>query len=252
MKPIRAIIADDEEQLRGLLHRKLASRWPELEIVAEAGDGEQALGLLRDLRPDIAFLDIRMPGMSGIDVAKQALGTSLFVFVTAYDKYAVAAFENEAVDYILKPVSDDRLKKTITRLKARLAVDRPLADISAVLEKVSQKLKQAPEHLQWIKAQQKDGVRLVPVADIFYFKATDKYTTLRTRDAELLIRKSLGDLEKELDPELFWRVHRSAIVNVRQIHAVSRAVAGTGSIKFKDIPDRIAVSRQYGHLFRQM
>src|SRR5574340_89249 len=120
MKPIRAIIADDEEQLRGLLRRKLASRWPELEIVAEAGDGEQALKLLKDLRPDIAFLDIRMPGFSGIEVAKQAAGTSLFVFVTAFDKDAVEAFENEAVDYILKPASDDRLKKTMTRLKARL------------------------------------------------------------------------------------------------------------------------------------
>ena len=251
MKPVRAIIADDEEALRDHLKKKLSGLWPELEVVGGARDGEAALNMIRGLKPDIAFLDISMPWMSGIEVAKAATGVCLFVFVTAHDEFAVEAFEREAVDYLLKPVTDERLAGTIRRLKERLAT-APVPDLSGVLERLSRALPKAPSHLQWIKAQHKDGVRLIAVNDIYFFRATDKYTTVRTRDGEFLIRKTLKELENELDPAQFWRVHRAAIVNARLIQKVDRSLAGTRAIRFKDLPDNLTVSRAYAHLFKQM
>jgi DNA-binding LytR/AlgR family response regulator len=251
VKPIRAIIADDEEALRDHLRKRLSGLWPELEVMGAAQDGETALGMIRDLKPDIAFLDISMPGMSGIEVAKAAAGACLFVFVTAHDAFAVEAFEREAVDYLLKPVTDERLAGTIGRLKERLAV-APVPDLSAVLERLSSALPKAPGSLQWIKAQHRDGVRLIAVSDIYFFRATDKYTTVRTRDGEFLIRKTLKELENELDPAQFWRVHRAAIVNARLIQKVDRSIAGTRTIRFTDLPDNLTVSRAYAHLFKQM
>jgi DNA-binding LytR/AlgR family response regulator len=248
----RAIIADDEEPLRAYLRRRLAALWPELEIAAEARDGEEAMQLIDTIKPDIAFLDIKMPGLSGLDVARKTTGLSHFVFVTAFDKYAIEAFDQGAVDYLLKPVTDERLVKTIKRLKARLASGAPAPDISNVIEKVAQALKQSPAHLQWIKAQHKGGVRLIAVNDVYYFKAADKYTAVRIQEGELLIRKSITELEDELDPEMFWRVHRGAIVNIKFIRAVARSVAGTSLVKFNDISDQVTVSRAYNHLFRQM
>lgn len=251
MRQRRAIIADDEGTLRGHLRRKLAAHWPELEVVGEAGDGEGAFRLIRDLRPDIAFLDISMPALSGIEVARQAAGAALFVFVTAHDEFAVQAFEREAVDYLLKPVTDERIEKTVRRLKERLAA-KSAPDLSAAFERLSRAAQERPAHLQWIKAQQKDGVRLVPVNDVYFFRSTDKYTTVRTREGEFLIRKPLKDLERELDPAQFWRVHRAAIVNVRMILKVDRNIAGMRTIRFRDLPDTLAVSRACAHLFKQM
>ena len=251
MKPVRAIIADDEESLRDHLRKKLSMLWPELEIAGAAPDGEAARTMIRDLRPDIAFLDITMPGLSGIEVAKAAAGTCLVVFVTAHDQFAVEAFEREAVDYLLKPVTDERLADTIRRLKVWLTAT-PGPDISGVLERLSRALPQAPSHLQWIKAQHKDGVRLIAVSDIYFFRSSDKYTTVRTREGEFLIRKTLKELESELDPAQFWRVHRAAIVNVRLIQKVDRSIAGTRTIRFKDLSDTLTVSRAYTHLFKQM
>jgi DNA-binding LytR/AlgR family response regulator len=251
MKRLRAIIADDEEALRDHLRKKLAVLWPELEVAGAAQDGEAALKLIQDLKPDIAFLDISMPGMSGIEVATAAAGACLFVFVTAHDEFAIEAFEREAVDYLLKPVTDERLAGTIRRLKERLAA-APIPDLAAVLERLSKAMPKAPSHLQWIKAQHKDGVRLIAANDIYFFRATDKYTTVRTRDGEFLIRKTLKELENELDPSQFWRVHRAAIVNARLIQKVDRSLAGTRIIRFKDLPDNLTVSRAYAHLFKQM
>jgi DNA-binding LytR/AlgR family response regulator len=251
VKPVRAIIADDEEVLQQHLKKRLSSLWPELVVAGDAQDGEAALGMIRALKPDIAFLDISMPGMSGIEVAKAATGACLFVFVTAHDEFAIEAFEREAVDYLLKPVTDERLTNTIRRLKERLAAAAG-PDLSGVLERLSKALPKAPGHLQWIKAQHRDGVRLIAVSDIYFFRATDKYTTVRTRDGEFLIRKTLKELENELDPAQFWRVHRAAIVNARLIQKVDQSVAGTRTIRFKDLPDNLTVSRAYAHLFRQM
>ena len=173
------------------------------------------------------------------------------MFVTAHDQYAIEAFEREAVDYLLKPVSEERLARTVKRLRERLLSSPP--DLSIMLENLSRALrKTSSQYLQWIKAQHRDSVRLVPVSDVFYFKSTDKYTGVRTRDAELLIRKTLTELERELDPSQFWRVHRAAIVNVKSILHVKHDHAGASIITFKDIPDQLPVSRAYTHLFKQM
>jgi DNA-binding LytR/AlgR family response regulator len=251
MKSLRAIIVDDEDVLRTYLKKKLALFWPELEVAGEARDGEAALRLIHDLRPDIAFLDIKMPGLSGLEVAGRAAGACLFVFITAHDQFAIEAFESEAVDYLLKPVTEERLGKTIERLKARLS-SSGLPELKGVFERLSRTLAPSSGHLQWIKAQHKDGVRLIPVSEVYFFRTTDKYTTVRTRDSEFLIRKSIKELEGELDPAQFWRVHRAAIVNARAIHTVKRDLAGTHSIRFRDIPDHVVVSRACGHLFKQM
>ena len=251
VKKVRAIIADDEEALRDHLRKKLSGLWPELEVAGEARDGDAALNLIRDLKPDIAFLDISMPGLSGIDVARKTAGACLFVFVTAHDEFAVEAFEREAVDYLLKPVTDERLSETIRRLKERLTA-AAAPDLSGALERLSKSLPKAPGHLQWIKAQHKDGVRLIAVSDIYFFRATDKYTTVRTREGEFLIRKTLKELENELDPAQFWRIHRAALVNARLIQKVDRSLAGTRTIRFRDLPDTLTVSRAYAHLFKQM
>ena len=253
MKPIRAIIADDEETLRSYLRKKLSAAWPELVIAGEVGDGATALRLIEDAKPDVAFLDIQMPGVSGIEVARRIAGTCSIVFITAYHQYAVEAFENEALDYLVKPVTDERLEKTVNRLRERLNSAQPVSpNFSEIIEKVALSFQKFPGHLQWIKTQHKDGVRLIPVGDIYYFRATDKYTTVRTKDGEFLIRKTIKELEQELDPDQFWRVHRAAIVNARTIQSVSHSLAGTYMIQFKDIRDDLSVSRAYSHLFKQM
>jgi DNA-binding LytR/AlgR family response regulator len=240
MKQVRAVIADDEEALRDHLKRKLLLIWPELVIAGEAGDGSAALRLIEDVGPDVAFLDVQMPGMTGIEVARKIAGTC-----------AIEEFENEALDYLLKPVTEDRLEKTVKRLKERLNSSLS-PHMSEVVEKVALAFQKPAARLQWIKAQDKDGVRLIPADEIYYFKATDKYTTVRTRDSQFLIRKTIQELEEELDPNHFWRVHRSAIVNVRAVLNVSRSLAGACSVKFKDIHDELLVSRAYSHLFKQM
>lgn len=252
MKQMRAIIADDEETLRLYLKEKLAGAWPELVVIGEAGDGETALRLIEEKQPDMAFLDVQMPGVSGIEVARGIAGDCAVVFITAYDKYAVEAFENEALDYVLKPVTEERLEKTVKRLKERLTFSQKAPNGVEAIEKVVRALEKGPSRLQWIKAQHKNGVRLIPVGDIYYFKATDRYTVVRTRDGEHLIRKTIKELENELDPDLFWRVHRAAIVNAGTIHVVDHSFSGGCTVKFRDIEDRLTVSRAYSHLFKQM
>jgi DNA-binding LytR/AlgR family response regulator len=252
MRLIRAIIADDEETLRSHLRKKLSLLWPELVISGEAKDGIEALRLIENVQPDIAFLDIKMPGLSGIEVGRKTTGKCSAVFVTAYDQYAVEAFENEALDYLLKPVTDERLEKTIKRLKERIASPSLLPDMSAVLEKAALALQKPPEHLQWIKARHRGGIRLIPCSTIYFFKAKDKYTAARTRDGEFLIRKTIKELSEELDPDQFWRVHRGAIVNVKNINMVGRSIAGRYVIILKDIQERLSVSRAYFQRFRLM
>lgn len=254
MPPVSAIIADDEKALRDYLRRQLETVWPELEILAEAENGEQALELITTENPDIAFLDIRMPGLTGIDVAAKATGSCRIVFVTAYDQYAVDAFEKAAVDYLLKPVSSARLNITVKRLKASLKIGAPIShDLTELLENLLQSGRgtRGTEHLNWIRAQYQDGVRLIPINDVCYFKASDKYTVVRTRDHEALIRKPIKALAKELDPKTFWQVHRSTIVNVKCIDKVSRALTGRLVLKLKQPPETLMVSRTYAHLFKQ-
>ena len=250
-----AIIADDEEQLRIYLKSKLAVLWPELNICGEAENGLEALRLIETCRPVVAFLDIKMPGLSGIEVARKIGSGCRIVFITAFDQYAVEAFENEAIDYILKPVTDQRLQKTIKRLKKQISEKAITSlDITQRMDRLLAALKDRPAagYLKWIKVRQGEEVRLISVDDICYFKAEDKYTVLRTREGESLIKKTIQQLTEELDPDQFWRIHRGIIISVRQVGRVSRSFAGRLIIKLKDLPETLTVSRSYAHLFKQM
>jgi len=251
---VTAVIADDEPHLATHLASRLAALWPELDLLATAANGLEALERIETLQPDIAFLDIRMPGLTGLEVARRLNVPCRIVFVTAYDQYAVEAFEREAVDYLLKPVNDERLQQTIARLRNSLAQpaaalpDPLLVQLQALLSESGSK----PGPLRWVKAQVGQAVKLVATEDICYFQATDKYTAVLTRDAELLIRTPIKELVEQLDPEQFWQVHRGTLVNVRQIAAARHDALGRVSLQLKDRRETLAVSRGYAHLFRQM
>jgi len=251
----KAVIADDEKELRTYLRSLLSDVWPELTICGEAKNGKEALQMVESLHPDVAFLDIRMPGFSGMEVAKRIADLTRTVFVTAYDQYAVEAFEKEAVDYLLKPVSKERLIQTVQRLKNQLNFSsEPPARLAQVIEQVLSKLSGRGEanFLRWIKAQHKDSIRLIPVEEADYFKAEDKYTLVITKEGESLIKKSIKELAQELDPGQFWQIHRGIIVNVFKIDKVSRSLTGRGILKLKERPELLTVSRNYLHLFKQM
>ena len=255
MANLEAIIADDEENLRIHLKSRLAALWPELIICAEAENGLEALDLIETCRPAIAFLDIKMPGLSGIEVAQKMGANCRVVFITAFDQYAIEAFENEAVDYILKPVTDKRLLKTINRLKKQMSgFSNPPNDFSRTMDRLLNTLKdkQLPGYLKWIKVRHGQEVRLIAIDDVCYFKAEDKYTVVKTREGESLIKKSIRQLTEELDPDQFWRIHRGTIVNVSKIAKVHRAFGGKLLIQLKDLSETLTVSRSYGHLFKQM
>ena len=246
---MRAIIADDEPHLAADLQRSLKSLWPELQIVAVVFDGIAAQQTLQELKPDIAFLDIRMPGQSGLDAARWAGADCRVVFVTAYDDHAVQAFEQAAVDYLLKPVSDERLERCVERLQQRslFAPDVLLTRLQQLLATPTM-----PEPLRWLRVQVGQTVRMVAVEEVCYFQSADKYTTLLTRDAELLLRTPLKDLIGQLDPGQFWQVHRGTLVNVKQIVSAHHDLLGKVSLSLKDRTEKVAVSRSYAHLFRQM
>ena len=255
---VRAVIADDEPNLSRYLRERLAVLWPELEIVGIAANGPEAKALIASLEPQIAFLDIRMPGLSGLDVARALAGVHV-VFVTAFDQYAVEAFERAAVDYLLKPVSDERLEATIERLKERLAAAAP-AIAPEIAEALALLRRHLPptgrdasgERLAWIRAAVGAQVRLISVDDVCYFSANDKYTSVFTGDGEALIRTPLKELAAQLDPERFWQIHRGAIVNVAHVAATTRDVTGRVKVKLKGRSETLAVSRAYAHRFRQM
>ena len=254
MKTYSAIIADDEE-LRKFLRLRISEIWPDLNICGEAKNGREAVALIETLQPDIAFLDIRMPGLSGIDVARNIGGRCQVVFITAYDQYAIEAFENEAIDYLLKPVDSQRLKKTVERVQRRLRTSSTLPEnYSVIAEKLISRLT-APEtasYLKWIKAQHGGEIRLISTDDISYFKAADKYTLVISKFGESLINKPIKELARELDPEKFWQIHRSTIVNVACVSKVSRSLTGRHVIKLAGIEEPLTVSRTYAHLFKQM
>ena len=245
-----AIVAEDEPILRTQLEGKLAKLWPELEIIASVEDGAAALEALEDRAPDFMFLDIQMPEMTGVEVARHVGGRSHVVFVTAYDQYAIQAFETGAVDYILKPATDERLAVSIERLKAKLAT--PPADLNAVLAKITEQMGGKKEKLQWIKATQGPNLRLIPVAEVLFFQSDEKYTRVVTVDNEALIKTSIRELLDGLDTEVFWQVHRSTLVNVNAIAAVTRDFRGQAHVKIKGKDESLVVSRIYSHLFKQM
>jgi len=248
-----ALIVDDERLMRSQVRGRLARVWPDLEIVGEAENGLQALEMVAALKPDLVFLDIRMPGMSGLEVARELSGTTHVVFITAYDQHAIEAFEYGAVDYLLKPVEEDRLEKTIARLKERMKA--PPSSLDRLLAQLAGQVKQQPkaQGLRWIKAQVGVNLRLIPVEEVVYFQAEDKYTRVFTGNAEALIRKPIKELAEELDPEKFWQVHRATIINASEVAVVARdPLRDRLLVSFKSRDDKIEVSRSYVHLFRQM
>ena len=245
-----AIVAEDEETLRHQLVEQLGQLWPELAIVGEAADGVQALRLLDELRPDVLFLDIQMPGATGLEVARQASGRCHVVFVTAYDQHAVAAFDQGAVDYVLKPVSAARLFTAVSRVKARLGT--PPAVLDVALEKISSSAPSSKQYLRWINASVGQSLKLITVDEISYFQADNKYTRVVTGEGEALIRKPLKELVDERDPNQFWQIHRSTLVNATSIAGVARDFRGRMLVKLKTRVETLLVSDSYTHLFRQM
>jgi DNA-binding LytR/AlgR family response regulator len=251
----RAIIAEDEIPSLNLLKKQLLSVWPELDIVGEAENGIEAKRMIEELRPDCAFLDIKMPGLSGMEVARLTAGICRVVFITAYDQYAVDAFDNEAVDYILKPATEERLERTVSRLKAQIDSKSPIGDISDTLERLMSKMnKQQPakQYLQWVRAQVGDSISLVPAEKIYFFQARDKYTTVMTKNEEYLIRKTIAELAEELDPDLFFRIHRGTIVNASFIDKIYTLPGSRGQLRLKDRPEIHNISRSYSNRFKQM
>ncbi|MFT5588557.1 MAG: DNA-binding LytR/AlgR family response regulator [Bradyrhizobium sp.] len=247
-----ALIADDERLMRDQLRLRLAQVWPELDIVAEARNGDEAIALTAGHRPDFVFLDIRMPGRSGLDAAQAIGSASHIVFVTAYDQYAIDAFERGAVDYLLKPAEPERLRLTVARLKARLA--SPPAPLGDMLTQLAQQLGLAakPVYLQWIQASVGQELRLIAVSEILFFQSDDKYTRVQTMRYEALIRKPVRELVAELDPARFWQIHRSTLVNADAIDGVTRDLRGRQLVLIKGRTDKLEVSRSFVHLFKQM
>lgn len=276
----RALIADDERLMRDQLRARLAEVWPELEIVAEAKNGLEAVALTEQHHPDIVFLDIRMPGLTGVDAARQIAQLPTYeeadgwpgceiVFITAYDQYAVEAFEQGVVDYVLKPAERERLQLTVGRIRLRMAerashaadtTDEqtpPLAthtpDMQRLLQSLAGQLNpQAPAKLQWIQATVRQSIQMIPVEDVLFFISDEKYTRVQTATVEALIRKPIKELVEELDMQLFWQIHRSTLVNVKAISGVTRDERGRQLVSVRGSTEKLEVSRSYAGLFKAM
>ena len=250
MKTPTALIAEDEPLMRERLKEKLAEAWPQLAVVAEAEDGDAALELFEEHRPDIAFLDIRMPGLSGLEVAAAIGGQCHVVFITAYDQYALKAFEAGAVDYLLKPVDSDRLGVMVERITRKLA--SPPIDLGNLVAELRSTLNAGGGHMKWVKAAVGKQVKLIPVSDVLYFQSDTKYTRVVLASGEALIRTPLKDLLTDLDPKQFWQVHRGTIVNLDAVSGVLREDAERQFILLKHRQEKLPISRQFTHLFKQM
>lgn len=249
MTPPTAILAEDEKALRDELRQLLRELWPELIVLGEAGTGIEALQLLEKHAPDLMFLDIQMPGMTGLEVALQARGRCHIVFVTAYDAYAVSAFETGALDYVLKPLERERLRLAVDRVRQRLGSTPQ--NLEGLLRELIRNA-EPRKYLRWINASVGHLMQLITVDEVVYFQADAKYTRVVTATCEALIRKSLNELRNELDPSVFWQVHRSTIVNANAIAGVSRDMLGHINLKLKRRDEKLHVSESHAHLFRQM
>ena len=253
-----ALIADDEPLLRDALARQLARVWPELDIVAEARNGREAIRLFEARKPDVCFLDVHMPGVSGVEAAHAIGRRAHLVFVTAYDRYAVQAFAEGVLDYLVKPVEEPRLRETVARLRERLHSAEPALNTEALLQQLAAQLQRgtASAPLKWIRAQVGQTLRLIPVDEIDYLRSDAKYTIVAWRDggkpAEAVVRTPLKELLEQLDAEQFAQVHRSVVVNLRAISHVKRYDNETAEIHVRGRDDVLPVSRNYLHLFRQM
>ncbi len=252
-----ALIADDEPLLRDRLASLLREQWPELQVVAQARNGREAIELFDQFEPRIAFLDVHMPGLNGVEVARSIARRAELVFVTAYDAYAVEAFRQGAVDYLVKPLEPQRLAETVQRLRERIERPQlpPAAGFEATIERVAEQLKQRlapPPRLKWIKASVGNTVRLIPVEQVIYLKSDNKYTMVVWDGGEALIRKTIRELADELDPERFVQVHRSAIVCLDRVSHFTHGSGDSGEVHLQARPEAVPVSRSYLHLFQQM
>jgi DNA-binding LytR/AlgR family response regulator len=256
--PFTAVIAEDEALLRRALLEQLREAWPQLEIVAECEDGASALEAIDEHRPEIAFLDIRMPGLTGLEVAAAAVQASpqtQIVFVTAYDQYAIDAFDRGAIDYLLKPIAPERLAATVQRLKLRATSGASdAAALSEVLARLGAALPAIPSRppLTWLTASSGRETRLILVSDVAYFRADNKYTTVMTAEGEALLRTPIRELLAALDPETFKQIHRSTIVNLKAIASIVRDDTGKGTVRLKNRPETLTVSQPFMTLFRHM
>ena len=248
MKPVTALIADDEPLLRERLRSHLAQLWPELQLVADARNGPETLELFDQHQPDIVFLDIHMPGMNGIDAARAMGRRAHIVFVTAYEQYAVQAFEQGAIDYLIKPIDSARLADTVQRLRTR---NQAGGALDAVLQQLAQHVPPRA-WLQWIKASVGNSVRLIPVDQVHFLRAEDKYTLVAWEEGEALIRKTIRELSEELDPARFVQTHRAVIVNLACVREVVRGLNETAELHLRGRQETLPVSRNYLHHFRQM
>jgi DNA-binding LytR/AlgR family response regulator len=246
----RAVIAEDESLLRDQLRELLAAAWPELDIVALAEDGRQAIRALEDQKPDVLFLDIQMPEATGLEVARLASGRCHVVFVTAYDQYAVAAFEEGAVDYVMKPLSGARIATAVQRVKERLKATP--ANMTGLLDNLADPPRRTGHYLRWINASHGEDVQLITIEEVKYFQSDTKYTRVVAARREGLIRKSIKELVEELDPSIFWQMHRATIVNLNAVESVGRDMNGHVVLRLKERPEVLQVSQPYAHLFRQM
>jgi DNA-binding LytR/AlgR family response regulator len=276
----RALIADDERLMRDQLRARLAEVWPELEIVAEAKNGIEAVALTEEHHPDLVFLDIRMPGMTGVEAARAIAQLAVdeddgdppgwrgceIVFITAYDQYAIEAFEQGVVDYVLKPAERERLLVTVARIKKRLAERQgtatdaddgadaaPPVGMQQLLQKLAARMdpSKAPQ-LRWIQATVGQNIQMIPVEEVLFFISDEKYTRVQTATVEALIRKPIKELIDELDAEVFWQIHRSTLVNTKFIAGVSRDLRGRQLVAVKGHPEKLEVSRSFTGLFKGM
>ena len=252
----RAVIADDERLMREQLRSRLQELWPELEIVGEAKNGAEAVQMVSAQRPQVVFLDIRMPAKTGIEAAREIAAlpgrVPEIVFVTAYDEYAIDAFKQGVIDYVLKPAERERLAVTVERLKQRLAAPSDSAEaLQQALARLAEKL-EPQARLQWIQASIGAEIRMIPVDEVLFFVSDEKYTRVQTASQEALIRKPIKELIAELDPAQFWQIHRSTLINTQAIAGVSRDERGRQLVAIKGRPEKLEVSRSYAHLFKGM
>ena len=249
----RVVIADDELNLAGHLKTMLARVWPEADILPLAANGLEALRAIDHQAPEVAFLDIRMPGLTGLELAARIESRTHVVFVTAYDQYAVEAFDRDAVDYLLKPVTEERLAKCVERLRRKLRDAESPPQLSEMLQKIARALPGGgAAKLRWIRALKGEEVQQIAVDDVLYFQAADKYTCVITRAGESLIRTPLAELTDPLDAEVFWQIHRGTLVNMNEVASTRRDLGGRVFVRLKDGSTELPVSRAYAHLFKQM
>jgi DNA-binding LytR/AlgR family response regulator len=252
----RAVIADDESLMREQLRERLTELWRDLEIVGEAKNGAEAVELVTAHRPDVVFLDIRMPAKSGIEAAREIAALEgrvpEIVFVTAYDQYAIDAFQQGVIDYVLKPAERERLGVTVERLRKRLAAPAGSADaLHEALARLAEKL-EPRARLAWIQASVGNQIQMIPVDEVLFFVSDEKYTRVQTAKQEALIRKPIKELIAELDPAQFWQIHRSTLINARAIAGITRDERGRQLVSIRGRPEKLEVSRSYAHLFKGM